>query len=92
LRAHPVWRGVFIYSITCNLTIFVLALFLQGRVLKFDTFPVFCWIVTIIYLFSEAFLLFVSPFFIRRFGGLARWGLILALFNFVTVLSISGRT
>jgi hypothetical protein len=89
-KAHPVWRGIFIYSLTCNLTIDV-TLFLSGRQLLHDTYPLLSDFVGLIYLLSEFILLFVSPFFIRRFGGIATFGLIAALCN-LFVFSISGRT
>lgn len=82
---------MFIYSITCNLTI-VLTLLFTGRVLNIDSYPILSTIVGGIYLFSEIFLLLVSPFFIRRFGTLATLGLSVALINFLLIipLSISG--
>jgi len=89
-RAHPIWRGLFIYSITCNLTI-VLTLALSGRMLLHDTYPILTDLVAIIYIVSEIYLLLFSPFFIGRFGGLAKFGLFVALIN-TLFLSISGRT
>jgi hypothetical protein len=90
-KAHPVWRGIFIYSLACNLTTDI-TLFLPGRQLLHDTYPLLSDFVGYVYLISEFILLFVSPFFILRFGGIATFGLIVALLNFSLVFSISGRT
>lgn len=89
-RSHPIWRGVFIYSITCNLTI-ILTLLFTGRELEYDSYPILSTMVIGIHLCSEIFLLFVSPFFIRRFGTLATAGLIAALINFPLILSLFVR-
>ena len=89
-RSHPILRGFFIYSITCNVT-FWLTLIFGGRELDYYSHPILSKMVCDIYLFSEIFLLLVSPFFIRRFGGLATLGLTVALLN-LFIVSISGRT
>ena len=89
-RSHPIWRGIFIYSITCNLTIILILVF-TGRELDSESYPILSTIVVAIYLFSEIFLFFVSPFFIRRFGRLATLGLIVALINFPLIVSLSSR-
>jgi membrane-associated HD superfamily phosphohydrolase len=90
-RSHPIWRGIFIYSITCNLTI-ILTLVFTRRDLNSDSYPILSTMVVVVYLFSEIFLLLVSPFFIRRFGDLATLGLIVALINFPLILSLCGRS
>jgi hypothetical protein len=87
-RSHPIWRGVFIYSIVCNLTI-TLTLPLTGRALDTASYPILSTMVEGIYLVSEIFLLLVSPFFIRRFGSLATLGLFVALMS-PLLFSISG--
>lgn len=89
-RSHPIWRGFFIYSITCNLTI-ILTLLFTGRELNSDTYPILSTMVEAVYLFSEIFLLLISPFFIRRFGSVATLGLIVALIS-PFLLSFYGTT
>jgi membrane-associated HD superfamily phosphohydrolase len=90
-RSHTIWRGIFIYSITCNLTIILTLLFTRREVNQ-DSYPIVSTMVAGLYLFSEIFLLLFSPFFIRRFGALATLGLSVALINFALILSISGRS
>jgi membrane-associated HD superfamily phosphohydrolase len=90
-RLHPIWRGIFIYSIICNLTI-ILTMVFTGRELKYDSYPILSTMVFVVYVFSEIFLLLVSPFFIRRFGTLATLGLIVAFINFPLILSLCART
>jgi len=90
-KAHPIWRGIYIYAITCNLTINLTVMF-SGREPDPLAYPLLSDFVGLLYLASELFLLLFSPFFIRRFGGIVKFGLALALINIPLCISISGQT
>jgi hypothetical protein len=92
-KRSPVWRRIFLYSLTSLVTIAATVSVDQSRGIYIDqqSFPISTVMIEWIAVLSELFLLVFSPFFFRRLGNLAVLGWIVALFVLFLV-SISGRS